>query len=171
MMRIHHQQEEEPASSSTRQVAKVTPFMESGGNNEPLDCPADPMTATGSDMPNAGPIVIDSPDDTVASAVSEPKPATLRLRNFAVDPSSNVSSSSAADAPSPSVTAPASLSSSSWHLAQGQPEPPPQQPNAESGKVTSFPEAVSKFLKLTFVLTATDRHQVANYSILGSTGN
>ena len=90
----------------------------------------------------------------------------LRLRNFAVDPSSNASSLNAS---SSSVSAPASFPSP-WHLAQGQPEPPPQ-PGGACGRVASFPYAVSKFLRITFVLTATDRHQVANYSILGSSDN
>ena len=147
--RVTNHQQEEPASSGTRQVAKVTPFVDSVGNN---DDQADPLTAP--EIPNPESVEVDSPRDAVASTCVEPKPAMLRLRNFAVDPSTNVNSS--ATAPSPAVTTTASSSSSSsWHLAQGQPEPP-MQPSVASGNVTQFPEAASKFLRITFVLTATD---------------
>ena len=138
----------------------VTPFVDPGGNNDSLRGQDDPLTVP--DIPNPEPAEVESN----RHSIGEPKPAMLRLRNFAVDPSSNASSS---NAPSPSVSAPASFPSP-WHLAQGQPEPPPQPSNA-CGRVASFPYAVSKFLRITFVLTATDRHQVANYSILGSTDN
>ena len=152
--RITNHQQEEPASSGTRQVAKVTPFVDSVGNNDVLHDQADPLTAP--EIPNPESVEVDSPRDAVASTCVVSKPAMLRLRNFAVDPSTNVNSS--ATAPSPAVTTTASSSSSSWHLAQGQPEPP-MQPSVASGNVTQFPEAASKFLRITFVLTATDRQQ------------
>lgn len=170
-------QQEEVPSSGTRQVAKVTPFVDSAVNNEMLHGQADdPLSVP--DIPSPESAEVDSsPRDAIVSSFGEPErqkelpPTMLRLRNFAVDPSSNVnssSSSSAAASTSPSASPPVFVRApaSSWHLAQGQPEP--TQPSASGGRVTSFPEAASKFLRISFVLTATDRHQVSdllmNYS-------
>ena len=157
-------QQEEQASSYTRQVAKVTPFVDTSSSNEMPQGQADPLSVP--EIPSPEPTEVDSSRDDIAPTCGqserpqENRPTTLRLRNFAVDPSSNLASSPSVTAPVSSSSSSAASFSSSWHLAQGQPEQPaaPPQPSA-TARVTSFTDAASKFLRISFVLTATDRHQ------------
>ena len=153
-------------SPGKRQVGNVTPFIDPAGQRNVTSAPADPMSATKQTNPEMNAAATDGKNEELPMvSAATPKLAMLRLREFAVDPSSNQGSPSSPTLSTLSTASSSSPASSSWHLAQGQPVH--VQPSVSS-KVASFPEAASKLLQISFVLTATDRKQVANYSILYS---